>query len=77
MFGVEWRPTYNSKSSFGTKTAEISSRFSRLKGFVDLFKTAVIENESLKNSMRLQYLFMSIKNELRMVVSNHNVLGNN
>lgn len=77
MFGVEWRPTYNSKSSFGTKTAEISSRFSRLKGFVDLFKTAVIENEALKNSMRLQYLFMSIKNELRMVVSNHNVLGNN
>lgn len=77
MFGVECRPTYNSKSSFGTKTAEISSRFSRLKGFVDLFKTAVIENESLKNSMRLQYLFMSIKNELRMVVSNHNVLGNN
>lgn len=44
---------------------------------MDLFKTAVIENESLKNSMRLQYLFMSIKNELRMAVSNHNVLGNN
>jgi hypothetical protein len=77
MFGVAWRPTYTSESSFGTKTAKISSRFSRLKGFVDLFKTAVIENESLTNAMRSQYLFTSIKNKLRIVMSNLNVSGNN